>query len=79
MFVVLLKARRYVIIQDNWVESKTIGELTKVFYSPNEMANPRFDSEIKFMFDAEQNGVYEGILSKHFGKCTLDCPLDCPF
>lgn len=71
MFVVLLKSRRTVIVQDNWVESQTIGKLTKVFHSPNPMAKPCFDTEIKFMFDAKENGVYEGIIFKHFGKCTL--------
>lgn len=68
VFAIILLSRRFIIVQDNWVENPDISEKTKIFYSPDQNENPNFDLEVKFLFNGRVPNVYEGYIWQHFGK-----------
>lgn len=68
VFVIILLSRRFIIVKDNWVENKNIGEKTKVFFSPENADEANFSLEVKFLFNERVPNVYEGYIWKHCGK-----------
>lgn len=61
-------SKRFVIIKDNWVQNPKIGEKSRIFYAPDEEAEPNFGLNEKFLFDKQVQNVYIGYVWKHFGK-----------
>lgn len=68
VFAVILKSKRYVIVNDNWVENPTIGQETNTFFSPDSQAIPDFALDVKYLLNKEVPNVYRGYVCKHFGK-----------
>lgn len=68
VFATILLSRRFIIVEDDWVENKRNGEKTRIFFSPNQNAEPNFDLEIKYLFNERVPNVYQGYVLKHFGK-----------
>lgn len=66
VFVVILLSKRFVILPDNWLQSPTIREETKVFFSPVPNAQPNFELATKFLFNKDACAVYKGYVVKHF-------------
>lgn len=68
VFVVILLSKRFVVVPDHWVETQTIREETKVFFSPDPNEQPNFQLTAKFLFNKDESHVYKGYVLKHFGK-----------
>lgn len=68
VLVTILLSKRFIIVQNNWVENPTIREETKIFFSPDSTAQPNFQLEEKFLFNKDAACVYKGYVLKEFGK-----------
>lgn len=68
VFAILLVCRRFIVVQDNWIKTKNLREITTVFSSPNKNAVPDFTLEEKYLFDATKANVYSGFALKQFGN-----------
>lgn len=72
IYVVILESRQFVIIRnDDWIQNKNIGIKTKIFYSPNENSQSNFNAQQKYLHDKHADSVYDGYVSKIFGKFHL--------
>lgn len=71
VFVAILLSKRFVIVNDNWIENPTIGGETRIFFSPDEAAVPDFGLAEKFLLNKNVPNVYRGYVCKHFGKFLI--------
>lgn len=68
VFAIILMCKRFIIVQDNWVENPKINEKTKIFFSPDLNTQPNFDLNEKFLFNKNVSNVYTGYVLKRFGE-----------
>lgn len=61
-------SKRFITVNDNWVENPEIGGKTRIFSSPDETANPDFNLDAKFLYNVNVPNVYLGHVIKHLGK-----------
>lgn len=67
VLVTLLLSKRFIIVQDDWVENQEIREKTKIFYSPDPNTPANFGLAEKFLFNKDVPNVYEGYVLRRFG------------
>lgn len=58
-FVVCLKQNKLIIVDEKWIQNKSLGAETKVFHSPNAEEEPDFNVYTQFYFDGTFKAVYD--------------------
>lgn len=69
--VVYLKCNRFSVFPNQWVQNKTLGQESKVFFSPDNAANVDFNVQTRYYFNTEISACYDGFVYRGFGKCPL--------
>lgn len=67
-FVIYLKCKRFLIFPSEWVQNKTLGQESKIYFSPDNKANPDFNAQTRYYFNGAISACYDGFVYRTFGK-----------
>lgn len=67
-FVIYLKCNRFLVFQNHWVQNKTVGEESKVYFSPEYDANADFNAQTQYYFNGGISSCYDGFVYRSFGN-----------
>lgn len=67
-FVIYLKCNRFLVFQSQWVQNKSVGEESKVYFSPDRDAVADFNARTQYYFNDGLSSCYDGFVYRVFGN-----------
>lgn len=68
-YAVLLKSKRLIVVDGNFIQTPiVVGQPAVIFHSTEESKSPNFHAVRKYLLDKTKDATYDGYILKSFGK-----------